>query len=51
VASEVAAGHLTARPLAEADLAKEIYCITPEDLPATSGARRFRDLLLAGQAA
>lgn len=46
VASEVTAGHLVARPLAEADVAKEIYCITPEDLPSTSSARRFRDHLL-----
>jgi DNA-binding transcriptional LysR family regulator len=47
VASEVAAGHLVARPLADADVAKDIYCITPEDLPATSGAYRFREQLLA----
>jgi DNA-binding transcriptional LysR family regulator len=46
VASESQAGHLVALPFDQTDLAKDIYCITPEDLPASSGARRFRDLLL-----
>lgn len=51
VASEVSAGHLAALPLAGPDLAKDIYCVTPEDLPASAGARRFRDLLMGGRAA
>lgn len=41
VADEVAAGHLVALPLADADLVKEIKLIVPAPLPATSAAARF----------
>ena len=41
VTDEVAAGHLVALPLADADLVKEIKLIAPAPLPATSAAARF----------
>lgn len=41
VTDEVAAGHLVALPLADADLVKEIKLIVPAPLPATSAAARF----------
>jgi DNA-binding transcriptional LysR family regulator len=46
VTSEVASGHLVARPIAGAELRKEIFCVTPANLPMSSGARKFRDLLI-----
>lgn len=47
VADETGSGHLVARPIAGADLTKDIYCIVAADLPTTSPARRFREVLLS----
>lgn len=46
VAEEVRAGTLSALRLADADLAKELFVVLPDDTPATSPAARFAAALI-----
>ncbi len=48
VVDEVRAGSLRALRLEDKALAKYVWIVSRDDLPAAAPARRFTDLLLAG---